>query len=117
MSFGPTLLFFGLIPIFAVMIITGDFTALTGSNLWIELGVAIALGLVAAITAVGSGLNTYGTFLTFVLTFTTTLYVSFVISTASITSAIPYGIGLIIDGVSVFCYVLGIFFILTGLQN
>jgi hypothetical protein len=43
-----------------------DVGFLTGLNLWVAVGLAIAAGIVAAINAVGSGLNDTGTRLTFI---------------------------------------------------
>ena len=119
---GPFLMFLGLSPVLAGMILTGTygiipdgagFDILTGANLWVSFGVAIALGLIAAITAVGSGLNTYGTSLTFIITFATTLYMLFMVSSANLLNGIPYGFNFAIDGGAAFCYVVGLFFLIT----
>ena len=119
---GPFLMLIGISTVFASMLLTGTYgiipggsgwDILSGANLWISFGVAIALGLVAAITAVGSGLNTYGTSLTFIITFATTLYVLFMLSTANILNGIPYGFNYAIDGMAAFCYVVGLFFLIT----
>jgi hypothetical protein len=111
---GAFLLFCGLVPMFSVMIVTQSFGILTGAGLWIALGIAIGLGLIAAITAIGSGLNTFGTFLTFVLAFATSIYVIFMVSVAGLISGIPYNGAAIIDGISVFCYVMGLFLIISS---
>lgn len=106
---GAFLMFVGFVPVFAAMIVTADFSVLTGNTFWVSLGVAIGLGLAAAVTAVGSGLNAFGTMLTFVLSFATTLYVALIAVNFSTLSAMPY-YSVLLSFCS-FCYVLGIFFV------
>jgi hypothetical protein len=110
---GIILIICAMVPVFAAMIIAGDFRVLEGSNLWVTLGVAFTVGLAAAITAIGSGLNTFGTMLTFILSFATALYVLFIGVTIAPMLQIPYSGGAIIDGISLFLYAIGVFAIAT----
>src|ERR1017187_6345191 len=108
---GATLLIIAMVPIIASMVVTGDFSLLTGANIWYTLGLAFGIGLAAAVTAIGSGLNTEGTILVFALTFGTTLYALFVGVTIANMSAIPYNGGAIISGFSLLFYAVGLFFL------
>lgn len=112
-SIGAILIALGLIPFFATMFVLNDFSLIMGDTLWIALGVAIALGLLAAITAIGSGLNTTGTFITFVLSFGTAIYVSLVILTIPIFGEIPYNWGYVLQAFCTCCYVFGLFFLIA----
>jgi hypothetical protein len=114
MNTGMYLIFLGVIPVFAAMVASNNFGTLTGADLWTSLAVALAIGAVAAITAVGSGLNTYGTFLAFTASFATVLYLTFVAAAVSLFSSIPYGLGAILGGFSLFCYVVGLYAVLTS---
>jgi hypothetical protein len=111
---GVTLIIIALLPVFAAMITTGDFGLLTGNTLWITLGVAFAVGVAAGITVLSSGLSGESIAMAFVLAFGTSLYIAFVSVTITDLANIPYGGGAIISGLSVLCYVLGLFFLLRA---
>jgi hypothetical protein len=108
---GPAFLLLSFAPIFAVIFMTGDFSSITGANLWISLSAAFVVGVAAGITVLSSGLSGVSIMMAFILAFSTTLYAIFTLSVLGILSGLPYTFGAIIEGFSAFFFVLGIFFI------
>ena len=71
---GVTLILMAFIPIFSVAIYENSVSPIVSEAIWATLGVAIGIGALAAFNFLGSGLNSAGTAITFVLAEAITFY-------------------------------------------
>jgi hypothetical protein len=100
------------IAIFAVLYNNGLLTSIfvtVGS-----LALAISLGLASSVVVVDTGLNAFGSRLTFITTFTTGVFIGNILSGLDLYLSIPWGFGIIMVGVFSTMFALGIFGLVSG---